>query len=242
MQQGNPKGRPRNNSPLLNEKHVRFIAACKANAYSAPECRRMLEAEYGVAVTDGNIKHYYGLILERSGAVEELLKSGSDFSVEAIKVAVLTVKPKAKQREIALFEEFFKEKRKIAEDPTYGVAYADRRRRAQKLSQNIDELDTPKTFAKGSYPTARNADGSMVFETYELANKDHGEQRKHIEGIGHLVDGQVSGDVIINIVDNASGEESKSATEREADKKMRELKEKKGANKSVTSEVTEDAR
>jgi len=213
----NPTGRPPKDAPILKEKHVEFIGAAAANGYSARECDALLKKEFGVLASYDAIRHYYGYLNKFAQAVEDKLKD-RPVTVESVAEAVREFRPKSK-RIVTLFFIFLTERRKIAEDPSYGVIFASKRRRLLKLSQNIEELDTPKVTAKGSYPISKASDGSMAFEKFTIANKSHDEQRKHIESMGELVDGQSGGDVIIQIVDNPSPEDKKKPEEKKDEEK-----------------------
>jgi hypothetical protein len=69
----------------------------------------------------------------------------------------------------------------------------------------------------------------MDYEEYELAGKDHAEQRKTLQRISEETDKQAGGDVIINIVENAPPEEGETELQKKAREKMASLKEKKEA-------------
>jgi hypothetical protein len=237
----NPIGKPKNSEAPLREKQLRFIGASLANTFSTAETMSMVQQEFGISVTQNAIRYYFDLYREFGPLVEAHLK-GKDLSLENVEAAVEAVKPRSRRRLVPFFHELLNEKRRIVEDPTYDVAYASKRRRLLKLDQNIRELDEPKTFMKGSYPTARYDDGSITFKEFEIKNKDHAEQRKTIEKIGELTDGQLSGEVVINIHEPVSDEEIKSRVEIEAEKKMADLKARKNAGKSPTKSEGERKR
>lgn len=236
----NPRGGPGKLTPMLRDQHVRFIGECAANLYNAGECTRMLKEEFGVDVTHGNIRHYYDKIKEFADKVRTYLEEVKDSSPESIRKAVDLIKEvKGKDRLSVLLDAYFQTKKIISESPTYGVAYADKRRRLLKLDQNIRELDEKKTAIKGSYPLSKSTDGSMEYKEFDVSNKDHAEQRKHLEAMGDLVDGQVGGDIIINVHRNEPTEDTNTPAEIERKKKMAEIRAKKEAGKPVTVEPTE---
>jgi len=233
VQTKNPKG-----SRALNEKHRRFVGACFANGYTASDAHRMMKKEYGVQATVGTTINHYMHLKEYSAAVLAEVGEDRNPSIEAVANALAKNK-KTLVHLAGMFQSFVEEHWKVVDDPSYGIVYADRRKRAMKLSQNIDELDEKKTFAVGSYPVSRNADGSMEYKEFKIKNKDHGEQRKTIESLGQMVDGLVSGDVVIQIIDN-SPKEDLTPLEQKADKSMAAVKKNRNAGLPVTHEPKED--
>jgi hypothetical protein len=240
MKSTNPRGRPKG-QPLLRVAHVRFIGECAANLYNAGECARMLKDESGVDVTYANVCHYYNKVKEFADRIRAILTEMKDTSPEAVAKAVEQIPEiMVKERMVELFDAFFQTKKLIAESPIYGVAYADKRRRLLKLDQNIRELDEKKTAIEGSYPVARHADGSTEYKQFKVSNKDHAEQRKTIETMGELVDGQTGGDIIINVHQNEALEDTNTEEELRRKRRMADMKERKGARKPLTKDLKED--
>jgi hypothetical protein len=213
---------------ILKEIHIRFIGAAAANLYTRGEIARLLHAEYGITITEPSIRYYLDKVRRFLPQVETALKeSNDDLSAKNITRIVETLPIKAKLRLAALFEAYLEEKRKIAEDPSYEIPYANKRRRLLKLAQNVDELDEKKTFVKGSRPIIKRPDGSMDFEPFELSAKDHAEQRKTLQRISEESEGGAGGDIVINIVENPPLEETETEFQKKAREKMAAVKEKK---------------
>lgn len=201
----NPVGKPRNTAPVLREPHLRFIGAALANGYSVPKLYEMLVSEFmNLNVAKDTLRHYQVRVRDFGAKLIDTLKERQldTWTSEQFDAIVKGLIPKVNQQSIYMLDEYAKERLRILADPTYGVTYADKRQRMLKVNQNIDELDEKKVFMKGSYPTVRNADGSTEYKEYELANKDHAEQRKHLQVMGDLTDGAQGGDVNITIIDN----------------------------------------
>ena len=199
---GNPDGRPAKDAQVIREKHRRFIAQCFVHGYNIPDAIKMLSREYGLEVTYNSVNYWYLILAKYGPAVYTYFPLGTEVNLETVAKVLIELKPRSKQW-VGMFHDYIAELRKIEDDPNHGIPYADKRKRALKLSQNIDELDKEKLTAKGSYPTSRNEDGVMTFEKFEIKNKDHGEQRKTIDALGGLVDGVTSSQVTVNIIDHS---------------------------------------
>jgi hypothetical protein len=213
---------------ILKEVHIRFIGAAAANLYTRGEIARLLQAEYGIIVTEPSIRYYIDRVKQFLPRVELALKeSKDDLSTKNIARIVEALPIKSKVRLAALFQAYLEEKQKIAQDPTYEIPYANKRRRLLKLAQNVDELDEKKTFVRGSYPTIKRPDGSMDYKEYEVSAKEHGEQRKTLQRIAEESEGGAGGDIVINIVENPPPEETETELQRKAREKMAAVKEKK---------------
>jgi len=237
----NPVGKPPKGQSILRTLHVEFIGQAAANSYNAPECHEMLLKEFPSLVCTLNaVKWYFRILRERGGVIDLALKDAGKYDAAIVDKAISQMKTKSRARLTALFHAYFAERQKIAEDPSYGITFADKRRRALKIDQNIRELDEPKTTAKGSYPTSRQPDGSMTFQEFEIANKDHAEQRKHLEAMRDEMGEGASGDVIININDRRPSEELNSEAELERKKKLAEVKIRKDAGKDAGAEPKEN--
>lgn len=196
----------------MREKQKRYVAACVAHGYSVVDAIRMLRQDCGVELTYGGMNLYYKIFAEYGPLVQFYFPSTKEISLDTVSNAVLSIKPRNKHW-VGMFHEWLTECRKIAEDPNTGIPYADKRKRALKLSQNIDELDEPKMTAKGSYPVSRTDKGAMTFEKFEIKNKDHAEQRKSIEAIGQLTDGAVATQVTVEIISPVPLEPEKAEAE-----------------------------
>ena len=198
-QMATPIGNKTPDSSVIKEAHYRFIGAAYAMGYRATETEKLLNREFGVELSYHTIRSYYTILDELGLTVYSFFKGGEAISPESTQKVLAVVAPNRKKL-LGLFDEYCINYRKIKEDPTFGIPYADKRKRVLKLSKNIEELDTPEVIAKGSYPVSSTKDGGMVFETFTIEKKNYTEQRRTIESIGGLVDGLSAGDVVINIV------------------------------------------
>jgi hypothetical protein len=183
----------------MREKQKRYVAACVAHGYNVVDAIKMLRRDCGVELTYSAMQNYFKIFAQYGPLVQFYFPSTKEISLDAVSNAILSIKPRNKHW-VGMFHEWLTECRKIAEDPNTGIPYADKRKRALKLSQNIEELDEPKTTAKGSYPISRSDSGAMQFEKFEIKNKDHAEQRKTIEAISAVVDGAVATQITVEIV------------------------------------------